>query len=69
MMPSKNFRVIVNGVSFFTSDALIEEGVGDHAEINAAVLDAYRALLNVFKDGAIGLTGRWYGFNVQIDRA
>jgi hypothetical protein len=46
-------RVIVNGVSFYTTKKRIVEGVGDNTSINQAVSALYADLHN-----AIGITSR-----------
>jgi len=53
---SNKVRVIVNGVSFFTTKAQIKRGVGDNASINYFV---QLALEECIRDGIKGL-GRTY---------
>lgn len=66
-------RVIVNGVSFYTTKKRIEVGVGDNTTMNAAVQTVYSML----KKGERGIASRVtvydnklqaQSFNVQIDR-
>ena len=49
-------RVIVNGVSFYTTRAQIKQGVGDFSSINTFVKDAFKQCLD---EGVAGL-GRTY---------
>jgi adenylylsulfate kinase-like enzyme len=55
-MKSNKVRVIVNGVSFFTTKAQIKRGVGDNSSINLFV---QLALEECIRDGVKGL-GRTY---------
>lgn len=69
--PTQKFRVILNGVSVFTTARTIRQGIGDSYSSNAA---AQKALMELerLQEQAIppaGLTGHWDGFNVQIDKA
>jgi type IV secretory pathway VirB9-like protein len=66
-------RVIVNGVSFYTTKKRIESGVGDDTSVNTAVQVAYSML----KPRELGLAtsvtvydGRLVArqYNVQINR-
>ena len=47
------YRVIVNGVSFYTSGAAIKRGVGDLISLNTAVRQLF---VNMFN--AIGISSR-----------
>lgn len=49
---SNKVRVIVNGVSFYTTKAQIKRGVGDNGTINLFVQEALERCL---RDGIIGL--------------
>jgi len=61
---SNKVRVIVNGVSFFTTKAQIKRGVGDNASINYFVQSA---LEDCIREGVAGLgkTYRAYNGNMQ----
>jgi len=65
-------RVIVNGVSFYTTGAQIKRGVGDFSLINTAVQLCYK---NMGKSRGFGQTFRVYDdkmrmtqYDVQISR-
>lgn len=47
------YRVIVNGVSFYTSGAAIKRGVGDLISLNTAVRQLFEDMFN-----AIGISSR-----------
>lgn len=57
-------RLIVNGVSFYTTKAQIKRGVGDNASIN---MFAQLALEECIREGIAGLgkTYRAYNGNMQ----
>jgi hypothetical protein len=69
MKKSQKLRVIVNGVSFYTTAGQIRCNVGDSIRINEAVLTCLLALTNQRKtaDYAVGLAGRWNNVDVQLD--
>jgi hypothetical protein len=65
-------RVIVNGVSFYTTAAQIKRGVGDFSLVNTAVQLCYK---NMGKSAGYGQTFRVYddkmrmtAYDVQITR-
>jgi len=65
-------RVIVNGVSFYTTESRVKNGVGSSVSVNAAVRVAYELL---GKSTGIGTRVPVYDhqmvkqyFDVQIDR-
>jgi len=65
-------RVIVNGVSFYTTGAQIKRGVGDFSLVNTAVQLCYK---NMGKNRGHGQTFRVYddkmrmtAYDVQISR-
>ena len=70
---NKKFRVIVNGVHFYSTAKQIRNGVGDHYPTNAAIqkcldsMEAYNSGVNSIK--CRGLAGTWEGMNVQLDFA
>jgi len=66
------YRVIVNGVSFYTSAAAIKRGVGDSVSVNAVVRQLFETMFNAT---GIGSTMRVYDdrmkhqvFDVQITK-
>jgi hypothetical protein len=69
------YRLIVNGVCFYSTTTQINKGVGDFTNVNIAVQQSLTALRNMQKgSGAadkatVGLSGTWSGFNVQINEA
>ena len=63
----QRFRVIINGISFFTSRAAVVNGVGDFTKVNESVKSAITELERIRKsDPAVGLAGTWCGFDVQL---
>jgi hypothetical protein len=64
------YRVVVNGVSLFTTDKQIRRGVGDFYQTNAALQKALLVLEDMRKGNSAtrGLAGNWEGLNVSIDR-
>ena len=63
----QRFRVVINGISFFTSKAAIVNGVGDFTKVNEAVKSAITELERIRQiDAAVGLAGTWHGFSVQL---
>ena len=63
---SQRFRVIANGVSFYTDAGQIRDGVGDFTKLNLALVHAIDALELAKEDGATGLCGAWYGYQIQL---
>jgi hypothetical protein len=66
------YRVIVNGVSFYTSGAAIKRGVGDSINVNIAVRQLFE---NMFNAVGIGSTIHLYdhkmnkvSYDVQISK-
>jgi hypothetical protein len=66
------YRVIVNGVSFYTSAAAIKRGVGDSINVNIAVRQLFE---NMFNAIGIGSTIHLYdhkmnkvSYDVQISK-
>jgi hypothetical protein len=63
------FRVIVNGVHFFTTTKAIRNGVGDQYATNAALQKALLCLNTpVSFAKSNGIAGTWEGMSVQLDR-
>lgn len=67
-------RVIVNGVSFYTTQQRVKDGVGDSAVINQAVRAAY-GLVKWYKTNCVSTRVAVYDpkmrqqyFDVQIDK-
>ena len=56
-------RVIVNGVSFFTTKAQIKRGVGDNASINYFVQSA---LEECIRDGVKGLGRTYHSYDARM---
>jgi hypothetical protein len=59
---SKKVRVIVNDVSFYTTQAQIKRGVGDSINLNKFVLDALESCIRC---GIKGI-GRTYYINTTL---
>jgi hypothetical protein len=55
---AKKIRIIVNGVSFYTTKKQIAEGVGDNARLNSICLHAY---LKCVKEKLAGIGSTFYG--------
>jgi adenylylsulfate kinase-like enzyme len=60
---SNKVRVIVNGISFFTTKAQIKRGVGDNASINYFV---QLALEECIRDGVKGLGRTYHQYNAKM---
>jgi len=67
-------RVIVNGVSFYTTQQRVKDGVGDNTTVNEAVRDVFR-LMRMYKCDSLATTIAVYDhknkmrpFDVQIDK-
>ena len=56
-------RVIVNGVSFFTTKAQIKRGVGDNISINYFVQSA---LEECIRDGIAGLCRTYHMYDAKM---
>ena len=59
------YRVIVNGVSFYTTGAAIKRGVGDFVGVNAAVRQVFE---NMFNATGIATTITVYDDRMQSTR-
>ena len=66
------YRVIVNGISFYTTAAAIKRGVGDFVSVNTVV---HELLENMFNANGIGSTMTVYdhkmnrvSYDVQISK-
>ena len=57
---NNKIRVIVNGVSFYTTKAQIKRGVGDNASIN---MFAQMALEECIREGVAGLGKTYSAYN------
>lgn len=69
--PTQKFRLIINGVSVYTTARAIRNGIGDLYASNAAAQKALLVLENMQADKLppCGLAGVWEGLQVQIDKA
>ena len=65
----RKMRVIVNGIHFYSTDKAVLQGVGDFQPVNIAVGTALGALERSVEDNkaCVGLTGKWNGYDVQLD--
>ena len=57
------YRVIVNGVSFYTSGAAIKRGVGDSINVNIAVRQLFENMFN-----AIGISSTMHVYDHKMNR-
>jgi len=63
---SQKFRVIINGVSFYTTAGQITEGVGDFTQINRVVSSALEMLGGPNGNAGIGTTIE--GTQIQLSK-
>lgn len=61
------FRVIVDGVSFYSNSSSIKSGVGDFTTVNRAVLYAYNTLMNDRKVAKANKEDLPVGFATTVD--
>lgn len=66
---SQKLRVIINGVALYTTIKGVMFDVFGYGEQRSAVCDALFALRSHRSAGepAVGLTGAWRGYSVQVD--
>ena len=66
--PTK-LRVIINGVSFYTTAGQVRYGVGSNGSINDCCNSALREIERSKKAGDLisGLCGTWHGHQIQMD--
>ena len=57
------YRVIVNGISFYTTAAAIKRGVGDSVSVNAVVRQLFENLFN-----GIGISSRMRVYDHKMER-
>lgn len=57
------YRVIVNGVSFYTTGAAIKRGVGDFASVNTVVRQLYEHMFN-----AVGISSRMSVYDHKMEK-
>ena len=57
------YRVIVNGVSFYTTGAAIKRGVGDSVSVNVVVRQLFENMFN-----AIGITSTMHVYDHKMNR-
>lgn len=67
--PAQKIRVIINGISVYTTARQIRDGFGDYMSINEAVKLSLESLerANASGDGAVGLCGDFAGRQIQIN--
>lgn len=64
---TQRFRVIVNGISFYTDARALRTGVGDFTKMNESVCKAVESLEKLrTQDSAVGLTYSLNGYNIQL---
>lgn len=64
---TQRFRLIINGISLYTTTAVIQSGLGDSTTVNEAARESIRALERIrATDEAVGLCGSWYGYSIQV---
>lgn len=71
---TQKFRVVINGVSFYTTAKEIRNGVGDFTSINLGIQQALAALENS-KGGTgladqctVGIAGTWSQYQIQLNQ-
>lgn len=57
------YRVIVNGISFYTTGAAIKRGVGDSVSVNTVVRQLFENLFN-----GIGISSRMHVYDHKMER-
>jgi hypothetical protein len=57
------YRVIVNGVSFYTSAVAIKRGVGDFVSLNTAVRQLFEHMFN-----AVGISSRISVYDDKMEK-
>jgi hypothetical protein len=57
------YRVIVNGVSFYTSAAAIKRGVGDSVSVNTVVRQLFENMFN-----AVGISARTSVYDHKMNK-
>lgn len=57
------YRVIVNGVSFYTSGAAIKRGVGDSVSVNTVVRQLFENMFN-----GIGISSRMSVYDHKMNK-
>jgi hypothetical protein len=68
--PRMKVRLIINGVSIYTTVEKIRYGIGDFYKVNAATQKCLLCLEDMQKDNIppVGLAGTWENMQVQIDK-
>lgn len=70
---SRKVRVIINGISFYSTVNQIRSGIGDFYTVNAATqksldaLEYIRSGTGVADQCTIGIAGIWENMNVQLN--
>ena len=70
MKPNQKLRLIINGVSMYTTAKKIRDGIGDFYSVNAAAQKCLLVLENMREHDKIppvGLAGTWESKQVQLD--
>jgi len=57
------YRVIVNGVSFYTTGAAIKRGVGDSVTVNTVVRQLFESMFN-----AVGIGSTIHVYDQKMNR-
>lgn len=69
---SQKLRIIVNGVSIYTTVGTVRNGIGDFTKINAATQKAVDSIEftrngnGLAEQCCCGIAGTWEGVNVQV---
>lgn len=63
----KRLRVIMNGVSFYTTTNKIYQGVGDSSRVNHALVYALELLKLSSGPSVKGISHSYDGYSIQMD--
>jgi hypothetical protein len=71
---AQKLRLVINGVSIFTTAGQIREGIGDFQNVNTAIKSALALLEYRLSDEKerrrpkpFSVTGQWFDYQVQLD--
>lgn len=69
MKSKQKLRLIINGVSLFTTVKNIQSGIGDSQRANRAAQQALDSLIRLRHADIkpVGISGYWYDYPIQID--
>ena len=69
MKSKQKLRLVINGVSIFTTVKNIQSGIGDSQRTNRAAQHALDSLIRLrhAELKPVGVSGYWYDFPIQID--